>query len=704
MQIIQTIRDKGAAIVIGVIALSLIGFLLMDAKQSGNRIFGSISTKVGKVNGDPIELSEFNTRVRQTEAQEEQRSGQKVTGTRTYQIRDQMWNQIVAERIFYKEAEKLGLEFTPDELSYILLSNDPANPLLQEKGLTDPTSGKLNIAEAQKALVNIKKSKGEQRELLNAQLVDPLKLSTTVAKYTGLISASAYYPKWMQDKDAKEEKEFAAISYVSIPYSEISDSTVKVTDADVTEYVKKHKDLFKQEDGRAISYLAFSQLPSANDSAKVREQLEQLKPAFQADTNAMAFIAKNTSVVEFSDEFKPKAKYNSKAIDTIVAVPMETVYGPYVDGQNYVLAKVLGTRPLPDTVKAKHILISTSKNEIPDSIAKKRADSILAAINAGADFGALAKQYSADGSKDKGGDLGNFTYGQMVPEFNDFTFNKPVGTRGVVKTQFGYHIIEVTDQKNFKPAYKIAFMAKDITASDITIQAASLAATKASAQKDAKALAAYAAKNGLGFKQVPGIVKENDYNVGELQDARQLVQWAFKAEKGEVSEPFSVGDQFIVAIVDRIQKEGTQDVTAARPGAEVIIRNQKKADIIIKKTGENPTLESAAAAYKKTVMQAGADSSITMKSQVINGIGMESKLIGVSFNKNYMQKPSPAFAGTSAVYVVKVNNINSKPADTAEETDKKTKNKIAGLRTGVGSWYEGLKKLADIQDKRSDHY
>lgn len=704
MQIIQTIRDKGAAIVIGVIALSLVGFLLMDAKQSGNRIFGSISTKVGKVNGDPIELSEFNTRVRQMEAQEEQRSGQKVTGTRTYQIREQMWNQLVAERIFYKEAEKLGMDFTPEELSYILLSNDPNNPLLQEQGLTDPTSHKLNMAEAQKALVNIKKSKGEQREQINAQLVDPLRLTTTVAKYTGLISASAYYPKWMQDKDNKEEKEFAAISYVSIPYSEITDSTVAVTDADVKEYVNKHKDLFKQEEGRSISYLSFSQLPSSDDSSKVREQLEQMKQSFQADSNAKAFVARNTSVIEFKDEFQPKSKFTAKQIDTIVGTPIGTVYGPYVDGQSYVLAKVLGTKPLPDTVKAKHILISTSKNEIPDSVAKKRADSILTAINAGADFAQLALQYSADGSKDKGGDLGNFTYGQMVPEFNDFTFNKSVGTRGVVKTQFGYHVIEVTDQKNFKPAYKIAFMAKDIAASDITINAASLAATRAAAQKDAKSLAAYAAKNGLGFTQIPGIVKENDYGAGQLQDARQLVQWAFKAEKGEVSEPFPIGDQFIVAVVDKIQKEGVQDAATARPGAEVMIRNEKKSAIIIKKIGENPTMEAAAAAYNKTVMQAGADSSITMKSQVINGIGMESKLIGASFNKNYMQKASPAFVGTSGVYVIKVNSINSKPPYTADEAVKQINNKVAALRTAVGSWYEGLKKLADIKDKRSDHY
>ena len=217
MQIIQTIRDKGAAVVIAVIALSLIGFILMDARQGGEKFFGSTSNKAGKINGDPIEVSEFNDRVRMAEAQEEQRTQQKVTGTRIYQLREQTWNQIVAERVFFKEAQKLGIELTGKELTYLLYSNDPSNPLLQEQGLTDPTSGKLNVAEVQKALANIKKVKGEQRDNINSQLIQPLRLSNAVAKYSAFISASAYYPAWMQQKEVKENKGFSTISYVAIP-------------------------------------------------------------------------------------------------------------------------------------------------------------------------------------------------------------------------------------------------------------------------------------------------------------------------------------------------------------------------------------------------------------------------------------------------------------------------------------------------------
>jgi len=240
MQIIQSIRDKGAIFVIVVIALSLIGFILMDSRQGGSTMFGGNTNNVGKVNGEEISISDFNKRVKEMEDMEEQRNGQRPSGTRTYQIRDQLWNQMVAEKIFYKEAAKLGITFTPKELTHILLSNDPSNPFLQQ-GLADPNTGQLDMAKAQEALSNIKKFTGARKDAVNAQIVDPLKLSTIVNKYSGLLSASAYYPAWMQEQEKAEAKNFANISYVSIPYGEISDSAVKVTDADIDAYVQKHK-------------------------------------------------------------------------------------------------------------------------------------------------------------------------------------------------------------------------------------------------------------------------------------------------------------------------------------------------------------------------------------------------------------------------------------------------------------------------------
>lgn len=708
MQIIQNIREKGAPITIAAIALALIAFILMDAKQDkGGR---SATESIGKVNGVSIEQNEFSKKVTNLENQEEQQSGQKPANSRSAQIREQVWNQIVAEKVFYAEAAKLGIEFTSKELDNILKSDDPSNPLMQDRSMVDPVTGKLDMAKVGQALTNIKKMKGEQWDMVNSQIIEPQKLTSVSTKYFALLNASAYYPAWMEEKDAKEAKSFAAISYVQIPYQAISDSAIKVTDAEIEKYVQNHKDLFKQEAGRMISYVGFSQLPSAADSAKTRDFVESLKNEFSNETNVKTFIARNASAIEFDSNYIPRSKINSSKIDSITRLATGVVYGPYVDGKNYVLAKMLGTRSMPDSVNAKHILIATVNAQtgqplLEDSVAKKRADSIYNAINSGANFAMLALQYSSDGSKDKGGDLGTFSYGAMVPEFNKFCFEKPVGSRGVVRTQFGYHIIEVMKQKGASPAYKIGFLAKEIFASEETINKASNDAIKLSAEKDAKKMEAYLQKNGLQKISVPTLIKENDAAIGQMQDARQLVRWVFEAKKGDVSDPMPVGDQFVVAIVDKVYEEGTQDVETARALAETAVKEEKKAELILKNLGANPTLETAAAKYAKEILTAGQDSSITFKTQIINAIGNEPKLIGAIFNKENLNKVAAPVTGKAGVFVFKVNSIAEKAADPNEDKVQMRLQQTVALRNqAVGNWFEGLRKKATIKDNRSKFF
>ena len=691
------------------IAIALISFILMDSKSDSNR-GRTGDDKIGNINGNSVDLIDFNKRVKAAEAkQSQQRGGQPLSATEQNQARDQVWNQVIAENVFYAEAKKLGIELTPKELSAVLLSNDPSNPLMQEKSLLG-ADGKLDQQKAAEAITNFKKAKGEQREMIDDQVIEPLKLNTAAAKYGAMMNASAYYPTWMKEKEMGEDKNFATISYVTVPYTDISDSTITVTDADVTAYVAKHKKLFKQEAGRNISYVSFSQNPSVKDSVETRTLVESLKNDFSQDSSAKAFVAKSSSAISFQDEYLPLSRINSQAKDSMIKYAQGTVAGPFLDGGNYSLSKVLGTKQLPDSVKARHILIAINDRQtgqpiMEDSVGKKLADSILTAVKGGANFGELAKKYSVDGSKDKGGDLGTFSYGQMVPEFNAFCFSKSVGEKDVVKTQFGYHVIEITSQSNFKTAYKIAIVAKPIVPTEETVDGANMAATKAAGNKTSKELKDYITKNpALKLEESPQIIKENDFSVGQMQDARKLVQWAFDAKLGAVSDPIQVGKNFIVATVNKIYAEGTQDATTAKSGAESIIKKEKKAAMIIAKLTATPTLETAAAAYNKQILNAGADSSISMTSKLINGIGMEPKIIGAAFNKDYQTKVSAPIEGTTGVFVVKVNAVQPRAATTAEQEANFVKTRAGSLKQVCANWFEALRKQATIKDTRSKYF
>ena len=706
MQIIQNIREKGAAIVIGVIALSLIGFILMDAKPGSNGgIFsGNQSTSIGKINGESIESKDFNARVKQAEDQ----YGGRISGTQVYEVRQSVWDRLVAEKVLGTEFEKLGLKFSPKEMSSIMFSNDAPNDLKQ--AFTNKATGQYDISKAQEWWVQAKKSKGEQRDAIESQIVEPMILQSLYNKYNSLIAASAYYPTWMQQKEMTDNKVFSNISYVAIPYNLISDSTVKVTDEDLVDYMNKHKAIYKLDGGRYISYVSFSANPSSSDTLKSFQAIAALKQTFAADTNAKAFVARNMSAINYYDGYTLKSKLQMAQKDSIASLSTGNVIGPYLDGGNYVLAKMINVRQMADSVKVRHILIATKDPQtgqplLEDSIAKKRIDSIATAVKAGTDFNEMVLKYSDDkGSKEKKGeyDFASTQFGTLAKEFAETIFYGTAGDKKVVHTDFGWHYIEVINQKNFEPAYKVAYVAKQILPTDETVNDASSKATRLAGEaRDSKALETYITKNGIQKVDVPELIKENDYRLGGMQDARQFIKWAFTAKQGDVSEPFSLEDHFVVGVVNKIQPEGLPDAKTARPMTEQTVRNLKKAELITKKLTSAPTIQSAASAYNLQPGIAGADSTLTFSAQIINGIGNEPKVIGAAFNKAFQAKASEPIAGTNGVYVIKINSFGNKPADTPEVLVQQITQRTRGLLQQMSGWFESLKKTADIKDNRS---
>ncbi|MDQ2862260.1 MAG: peptidylprolyl isomerase [Bacteroidota bacterium] len=371
---------------------------------------------------------------------------------------------------------------------------------------------------------------------------------------------------------------------------------------------------------------------------------------------------------------------------------------------------------MPDSIKCRHILLGTNDPQtgqaiIPDSTAHRLADSIAEAIKGGANFDSLEAKYSTDQAahKDQGVmtfDLTTIQGDNFAKEFGDFLLNEKGETKKVIKTQFGWHYIEILDKKDLEPSYKIAYMAKEIAPSDQTINDANAAATKLSGQaRDKQAFDKYVAANGLKEVSVPNVVKENDFQIGGLQDARQIVKWAFGAKEGEVSEPFSLKDEFVVAVVDKKVSEGVPDVNTARPMVESAIINMKKAAEIKSKLNNPSTLEAAAKPYNQQVLSTGSDSTLTMNAQIINGIGNEPKVAGAAFDKTYQTKVSPPIAGNTGVFVIKINSISTK-APTNPDTFAQQQNAQMNqeMQSALGQSFASLKKMAKVVDYRSKFF
>ncbi|MFT3932271.1 MAG: peptidylprolyl isomerase [Chitinophagaceae bacterium] len=704
MSIIQRIRDKAAWFLFIAIGVSLLGFLVQDAfvGKTGRGLFGGNSTTVGSVNGKKIEATEYDQKIKQMEDQYQQ-MGYPINDMMRQSIRENAWNQIISENNISEEVSKLGLDVSSKELDDMLFGPDAPEEFKRqftnEQGVYDANAARTAIA-------NLRKQKTAQAENFNNIYLPALVNNRLHEKFVSLLANTAYYPKWMLEKMNSDNNSMAAVSYVNVPYNTIVDSTIKVSDDDIAAYVNNHKEEFKQEDSRSIAYVVFDASPSAADTAALMNNLSLLKKDMAATPEAdiNTFLAKNGSQLNFADMYVSKTAIQVPNKDSIMALPNGAVYGPYLDASNLTIAKKLDEKVLPDSVRAKHILIGTADRNgqplMPDSIAEKKIDSIKLAIEHGANFDSLAVKFSDDqGSKEKGGDLGYFTSGRMVKEFNDFCFNGKTGESKVVKTQFGYHLIKITDQKNFNPAYKIAYLSKPITASQETDEKASgLASQFASESRNAKAFDENASKRNYN-KLIASDIKPNDININPLGASRQMVKWVYEADRGDVSEMFTVDSKYVVATVTEINKEGTASPAKARPMVEYIIRNQKKAEQIKKKIGSATTLEAVAAATNQQVLKAD---SVAFASPFFPNAGQEGKVGGYAFDPAAKGKVSAAIAGNGGVYAIRTENVYAK-ANTGASTDQQKTSMIQNQKASAsrGVIEAALKKASTIKDDRS---
>ena len=697
MSIIQNIRERGAWIIFGIIAIALIAFILQDGigrKRGSN----DVST-LGKVNGEVITKAEFDEKV---DIQVQNYASQ---GVKREQMIGYLWNQEVDRLLFTTEADKLGISVGTKELSDVLFGNE--SPFKQE--FTDKTTGEFKVNDAKNALARIKKGKTKEELQQKTQLekfyIAPAVENRIRNKYQALVVKGVQMPKWLAEKQYADLNNIASINYVTVPYTTISDSSVKVSNEEITTYLKENPAAYQVEEAsRNIGYVGFSAAPTAADSLNAKNEIVALKDAFKDAPDAAVYLNKVGTEIPYYNSYIGKKIIQIPEKDSVLNLGVGNVYGPYVDGKNYTIAKLLGTKQWPDSTSVRHILIATMNPQNgqqikDDSSAKKLIDSISAAIKGGASFEALCEKYSDDGgSKVKGGNLGMFAQAQMVPSFNDFAFDNSVGTKGVIKTDFGYHYVEILKQTPRAPAYKIAYLSKPIIPSNETINNASTAAAQfASTSKDVKSFNENAVKLGKQVLPATGI-KANDFEIQGLGETRQTVRWIFDKKVNDVSEPFEIADTYIVAVITSEEKVGLVSVESARPQVEGIIRDQKKAEKI-KPTLKGGTLEAVAASAKTLVQKAD---SLSFTYSMVPGLGNEPKLIGAAFNKSLVNKVSEPIAGNTGVFVVSVNNVSAKQAQ--QELSFFKEESLNRTRSSLFRSNTSLKKIATIVDNRSKLY
>jgi peptidyl-prolyl cis-trans isomerase D len=710
MSVIQKIRTKYAKLAGFVIALALVGFILMDAFSGRFGDYFRGGSDVAKVNGNEIDYKDYQKRIQDYEVLYAYSSqGRGIDDATRAQINEQALNELIYEDLLKDESEKLGITSTPEEEKDMIYGASP-DPIIrqypaftnQETGMFDPQ--RIRMFEQQVDQLDPSGKAKQEWETLKSYV---LRMNVQ-KKYNTILTKAMYIPKFLVERQIKQQGQMASVKFVKVPFATINDNEVKVTDDELIAYMKKREPLYYiDKPTRSIEYVSFDVLPSAEDTAKSLGALQQLKAEFASAEDAQSFVNRNSDE-QYKDAYVNKKTFMSAYADSIMNTATGSIYGPYFEGGTYKLTKVLEKKSLPDSVVCRHILVKTENGGQPvlaDSLAKKRIDSAVAAIRGGASFDTMVQRISDDdGSKSTGGEY-TFTLQQkeqLSKEFGDFIFDGGKGQNKVVKVDndgyAGYHYIEILDQKGIAPAAKLATITKQLYAGENTDRVAYSKANEFAGRNTTEKAFDEAVKSNNYEKKVAENVFPNSFMIPGIGNAREVVRWMYDAKIGDVSPVFQMDGRYVVAKLTSKKDKGLMGLDANnRPTVEAAARAEKKGKIIADKYKTLNNLDAIAQASKQPVMQAD---SFSASSPFVPNLGYEPKAVGYSFYDGFKPNAtSPAIQGQDGVIFMSLLGRFEKPVPNDENAIMQNRNMMdMQLRSSVSSGVqELLRNKADVE-------
>jgi peptidyl-prolyl cis-trans isomerase D len=702
MALISTIR-KNSALIVVLIALGLLGFIIQDMMGGQNSIFGSIQPSIGKINGQKVDLNEFN----RTESILYAGS----TGD-IYARRSALWDYFVEKALIDQEGEKLGLGVSKNELNDLQFGPEPS-PIIMQRFM-DQTTGQLNREQLnslkQQITSNTMTATARSYWAIQEQEIIKDRIQT---KLVNMVSKGMYMPSWAAEMSQKESATMMELVYTRIPFDAIDNAEVSVSDEDYASYLKENPGLFKfTEEARKLGLVIFDVKPTKADSAAHRKKIADLIVEWKKATNDTVFVEQYLGTIDGAYVKREGLLQNA---DSIFNLPIGGIFGPYVEGNAYRAVKLLDRKIVPDSVKSRHILIRPDATT-PLAAAKARIDSIKGAIEKGtATFEAMAARFGQDGTSMSGGDLGYSGPGGMVKPYDDLIFYQAEqGKLYTVETQFGVHLVEVTGKRitSNSSGVRVAYLNEVIKPSKETETKRFDEAQRflnANNKSIDGMLAAAKKMKGVTQETSPA-VNANEFFVGSLgsgQTSREIVRWAFGASKGEVApDIYTFTDptefytnKYVLAGVKTIFKPGNATADQVKEDIETVVINRKKGELITDKI-KGKGVEAAAAQYSAKV-----DTLRNIRfnqSFLPNNVGSEPRFNAYAFKLKQGQTSKP-FVGNNGVYVVNAFNVST--PSSASDVNQLKSTLATSARAQVGTRFmPAFRKMAKIKDNRSKYF
>ncbi|MGB4773752.1 MAG: SurA N-terminal domain-containing protein [Daejeonella sp.] len=693
------LRNRAGIIIVFMIGFAIVAFLVGDAIKMGSPFWRASQDEVGEVAGQSISIQDFNSKVEvNTNNFKQQMRQNSLNSQMTAYVLENTWEQTVSQLLMDKEINRLGLQVGKTELNDLITGKNPDPQIVQNFG--DPKTGQIDRMRLNGFL---EKVKTEDPNSPFSQQATPFLLgirqNRLAQKFNNLVINSVYVTSLEAREDYNQRNKLVNFHYVSLDYSSIPDNKVKLTDQDYKNYYNENKSKFKNPfEKRTFEYVVFDASPSKADSVNLKSMVAKLETDFKASNNDSLFVTIN-SETKIPVTYLKKGQLDP-AIDSLVFSAQKGAFiAPVFNKGSYIMAKVLDVKVGPDSVKASHILLNPATEGGLDK-AKSKADSIKNLLQKGASFAELAMKFGTDATKDKGGELGTFSRGQMIPEFENPVFDGKTGDLKVITTQFGVHIVKIDSQTGSSKVVKAAVVDKALISSNKTHQEAySKASLFLSAANNAKAFDEQSRKSGYN-KLIAENIPTTGGDIPGLDNPRGLIRWAFKAKPGDVSNQIlEINDKYVVAKLVTISEKGILPLDQVKKQIESMVRNQVKAKILSAKLSK---ALSGSSSINQVAQKVGKTSlpveNVVFANPVIPGLAQENKVVGAIFGSK-PGKLSKAIEGENGVYVFVVDGfINPAPlTNTFKQKEQMVQNL---LQRAQSETFKVLRNKADIKDNR----
>lgn len=650
MAVLEKLRGWGIVLSI-LVALPLLLFII-DPSQIIQTV-QSVSSKydVGKIGKKSVSYTDFQTEVDRFSRINELMSGNTSSSEQQQQqIRDAVWQRLVEENLFIKNAQAAGINVGKDEIMD-LTNGENVSPVMASLFVDE--NGVFSNDRLVSFLQSVEEG-DENAKAIWAYLQEQLVTNQFYTKYNALFMNTNVENALQVNKAIADNNTTADVDFVMVPFSYATDTTVVVSDKEIKDFYDNHKKFFEQKATRDIEYVVFQVVPSAEDITAANDEFVKLYEDFTTTDNVRAFLQRNSDT-QWSDQWYKAGDLRSvnADLDTFVSENNEGT-SPVISANNTLYAgRIMATATMPETVTVRHMMFQSNED------GQHLADSLLNELKKGADFTALASEYSldrgsqADGEFGKIGEISQATISYLPTGFNAI-FNAKVGQPFILQSNIATHIVEVTEAGEPALFKQVALFEKEILSSKETFNKFYNDANRVATLAGGKYANYRAACDSIGTYSHSQTITEATDSYGAINHAKEVTRWAFDNKPGKVSNIITVDNNyFFVVAVTGAHKEGLAPVNE--------VADQIKSQLYAEKYAEKRQGEVAEQIAGMTDLEAIAEklgTSVSTQNDVafasMSARSMDPKFVGAIAAAPEGKVCGPV-AGSIGVYVFKVN-------------------------------------------------